>query len=247
MSEFVTSLLVVFSEVALVLAIVIGLIVFFFVKRGRRDKVLAKTLVETVKEREPQRIERLKDILEKVHHLDEVTAQQNVDEILASEKHLYSRIIKVFLGHDREGLVKINKDVESLAETYRKLSTVAEAGEVEKYHSDDNPLVQAQLRAQIKKLEKENEKLEKDLNEAMESMDSMLKEYTLMYSGGGAKREGVKHLENELSQLKQKIAKSHIEAMDGDDDDTELAPGGEATDEVPDLSMDELEPDKDKK
>ena len=53
MNEFTTSLLVVFSEVALVLAIIIGLIIFFVVRRGRRDKVLAKTLVETVKEREP--------------------------------------------------------------------------------------------------------------------------------------------------------------------------------------------------
>ena len=105
---------------------------------------------------------------------------------------------------------------------------------MEKYHSDDNPLVQAQLRAQVKKLEKENAKLEKDLNEAMESMDSMLKEYTLMYSGGGAKREGVKHLENELSQLKQKIAKSHVEAMDGDVDEGQTA---EIPEEVPDLDI----------
>lgn len=232
MSEFVTSLLVIFSEVALLLAIVISVIVFIFVRRGRRDKVLAKVLVETIKEKEPERIARLKDILEKVHHLDEESAQKSVEAILSSEKNLYSRIIKMYLGRDRDGITKINKDVESLAETYRKLSVVGEAGDDEKYRSDDNPLLQAQLKAQIKKLEKENAKLERDLGEAMESMDSMLKEYTLMYSGGGAKREGVKHLENELSQLKQKIAKSHVDAMDGDDDEDPLA--------VPDLDMDDI-------
>ena len=243
MSEFVTSLLVIFSEVALVLAIIIGLIVFFFVRRGRRDKVLAKVLVETIKEKEPARIERLREIIEKVHHLDEASAMKSVEEILACEKNLYSRIIKVFLGRDRDGITKINKDVESLAESYRRLSNIEDIGEVEKYHSDNNPLVQAQLKAQIKKLEKENAKLERDLNEAMESMDSMLKEYTLMYSGGGGKKEGVKHLENELSQLKQKIAKSHIDAMDDNDED-DLDISAVENDAVPDLDMDDLKPPK---
>ena len=121
---------------------------------------------------------------------------------------------------------------------------MAEVGEVEKYHSEDNPLVQAQLRAQIKKLEKENAKLERDLGEAMESMDSMLKEYTLMYSGGGGKRDGVKHLENELSQLKQKIAKSHVDAMD-DDKESATSEGMEETD-IPTLDVDELAPPAEK-
>ena len=248
MSEYVTSLLVIFSEVGLLLAVIIGVIIFIIVRRGRRDKVLAKALVETIKEKEPQRIERLQDILEKVHNLDEESAKQSVDAILACEKNLYARIIKMFLGHDRHGIVNINKDVESLAESYRSLSSVGEAGETEKYHSEENPLIQAQLKAQIKKLEQENAKLERDLNEAMESMDSMLKEYTLMYSGGGAKREGVKHLENELSQLKQKIAAPHDDAVDKEDDEeASPAPATDIDSAVPDLSVDMVEPSDENK
>ena len=229
MSEFTTSLLVIFSEVGLVLAIIIGAIIFIFVRRGKRDKVLAKQLVETLKGNEPQRIEHLKNILEKINHLDEASAEKSVELILRCEKNLYARIIKMFLGRDRGGIVKISKDVESLAESYRNLSTVTDVGEGGSGHADDNPLVQTQLKSQIKKLENENAKLERDLGEAMESMDSMLKEYTMMYSGSGAKRDGVKHLENEMSQLKQKIASSHIEAMDDDEDD------------VPDLSADAVQ------
>ncbi len=235
MSEAVTSLLVIFSEAAVLLTIVISLIIFFVIRRGRRDKVLAKTLVESIKKNESQRIERLREILEKVHHLDEASAKHGVVEILNCEKNLYSRIIKLFLGRDRNGITKINKDVESLTESYRQLAKVVEAGEVEKYHSEDNPLIQAQLRTQLKKLEKENTRLERDLNEAMESMDSMLKEYTLMYSGGGGKRDGVKHLENELSQLKQKIAKSHVDAMDEGSDAEEV--DADDSSGVPDLNI----------
>ena len=226
MSEFVTSLLVIFSEVALVLAIIIGAIIFIFARRGKRDKVLARKLVETLKGNEPQRIEHLKNILEKINHLDEASAEKSVEMILRCEKNLYARIIKMFLGRDRGGIVNINKDVESLAESYRNLSSVTEVGDAEKFHSEDNPLLSTQLRAQVKKLEQENAKLERDLGEAMESMDTMLKEYTMMYSGSGAKRDGVKHLENELSQLKQKIASPHVEAMDDDEND------------VPDLNVD---------
>lgn len=240
MSEYVTSLLVIFSEVGLLLAIVVGIIFYFFIRRGQRDKVMAKVLVKTIKEKEAQRIERLKDILEKVHNLDGASAKQNVESILACEKRLYSRIIRMFLGHDRSGITKINKDVESLAESYRRLSNVAEVAEVDKYHSDDNPLVQAQLKSQVKKLEKENARLERDLNEAMESMDSMLKEYTLMYSGGGGKRDGVKHLENELSQLKQKIAQSHVDTMD-DENDSDTSNIDDESD-IPDLGMDAVVP-----
>ena len=75
-------------------------------------------------------------------------------------------------------------------------------------------------------------------------MDSMLKEYTLMYSGGGGKRDGVKHLENELSQLKQKIAKSHVDAMD-DDKESATSKGGEEVD-IPTLDVDELAPPAEK-
>ena len=50
-----------------------------------------------------------------------------------------------------------------------------------------------------------------DLDEAMQSMESMLKEYTQMYSGGGAKKEGLKHIENELGSLKQKIQNNVVE------------------------------------
>jgi len=240
MSEYVTGLLVIFSEVALLLAIVVGIIVYFFVRRGKRDKVMAKVLVETIKKKETQRFEHLRDILEKVHNLDEASAKQNVESILACEKKLYARIIKMFLGHDRGGIAKINSDVESLSDSYRRLSDVAELVEVEKHHSDDNPLVQTQLKSQVKKLEKENAKLERDLNEAMESMDSMLKEYTLMYSGGGGKHDGVKHLENELSQLKQKIAKSHVDALD-DENDSNTSNTDDGSD-IPDLGMDAVVP-----
>ena len=44
-----------------------------------------------------------------------------------------------------------------------------------------------------------------------------------MYSGGG-KKEGVKHIENELTQLKQKIEKNLVEVNDDDDDVPDLTP-----------------------
>ena len=60
----------------------------------------------------------------------------------------------------------------------------------------------------------------------MLSMENMLKEYTQMYSGGGAKKEGLKHIENELTQLKRKISENLVEDADADEA------------EVPDLSPD---------
>ena len=58
---------------------------------------------------------------------------------------------------------------------------------------------------EIQTLAQGKEKLATDLDESMKSMEVMLKEYTSMYADG-AKKDGVKYLNNELSQLKQKLS-----------------------------------------
>lgn len=226
MNETLTSFLVVFSEIGLLLALVAIIVAFFVMRRKHRDNILARQVVETLRESESARKANLMDILQKVHEMDEEFASQTAHAMLTSEKRIYNRVLKIFLGHERNGITDLQKDVENMATTYRKLIDSIKAMHVTEPGRGDSPKREAQLRAHIKQLEAEKQKLQEDLDESMVSMENMLKEYTQMYSGGGAKKEGLKHIENELVQLKRKIAENLVDEVEGNDEDVpDLTPG----------------------
>jgi predicted aspartyl protease len=192
-------------------------------RRKNRENCLARLFVEKLKQDEGARKQNLMDILQKVHEMDANLATKTAEAMLGCEKKIYNRVLRMFLGKEREALPQLQKDVENMATAYRKLVDTAQNTTV--VERDDNPKIHAQLRTQIKQITAERDKVQKDLDEAMISMENMLKEYTQMYSGGG-KKEGVKHIENELTQLKQKIEKNLVE-VDKDEE-------GEG--EIPDLT-----------
>jgi len=236
MSEYFTGLLVVFSQIGVVLVIVVISALFYIVLRKSKDNKSAKTFVEDLKSREGARKDKLADVLVKVHEMDDNLAGQTAESMLSCEKKIYSRALKLFLGHDRESLARLQKDVENMAGAYRKL--IASTDNPVKVEHGGNPKAEAQLRAAVKQVTAERDKVQKDLDEAMISMENMLKEYTQMYSGGGAKKEGVKHIENELTMLKQKIDENLVEVNDdldvGDGIADESSEGNQT--DVPDLS-----------
>lgn len=215
MNEYLTSLLVIFSEIGMLIAliaIVVGVLVY---RREQRHRAEARQFVEALRGNENQRKSSIVEVLEKVHDMDRDKASGTAEELLKSEKRIYNDVVRIFLGHeDNEALDKVRKDVESMAKTYQRF--VNGASETEPVERGDNPMHNAHMRKQIRQLENEKQKLEEDLAEAMASMENMLKEYTQMYTGG-ARKEGVKHIENELTQLKDKIANNVVEKVSDED------------------------------
>lgn len=224
MNESLTSILVIFSEVGLLLALLAIGVTFMIMRRKHKDNVIARHVVESLRDCESARKAKLMDILQKVHEVDEEFAENSAKAMLACEKRIYNRVLKIFLGRERDGITDLQKDVENMAATYRKLIEKIKAARVVETERGDNPKRDAQLRIQVKQLEAENHKLQEDLDESMKSMESMLNEYTQMYSGGGARKEGLKHIENEMTQLKRKIAENLVEEV-GDDDVPDLPTG----------------------
>jgi hypothetical protein len=238
MNETMTSLLVIFSEIGLLLALIAIIVAFFVLRRKHRDNLLAHQVVETLREGEAARKANLMDILEKVNEMDEELASQTAHAMLGSEKRIYNRVLKIFLGHERDGITELQKDVEHMATMYRKLIDNIRAMHTDEPERGDSPKREAQLRANLKQVEAEKQKLQEDLDEAMGSMENMLKEYTQMYSGGGAKKDGVKHLENEMLQLKRKISENLVEEAE----DEEAGEQEQVLDLTPDKKTDELPP-----
>lgn len=230
MNESLTGLLVILSEVGVVLALFAVGFIIYLLRRRHQDNKLVQSFVNTLRQGELGRKENIMDILQKVHEMDKELAEKTALAMLACEKKIYSKALKLFMGHQGDCLAQLQKDVEHMAASYRKLATTAE--NVNIIERGDNPKQVAQFRATIKQLTAERDKLQKDLDEAMLSMDSMLQEYTQMYSGGGAKKEGLKHIENELLQLKDKIKNNLVEV---DDDEEADAESQQDQDGVPDL------------
>jgi len=217
MNEVITGLLVVLSQVGVVLALAAVIIIFVVIRRKQKDSSLCKHFIDLLKQKEGSRKDKLVESLQKVHQMDDVQAGQTAKSMLGCEKKIYNHVLKLFMGHDRDALGEVKKDVENMANAYRKLISNAEAVTVD--HDSGNPKLLAQLRSSMKQVTAERDKIQEDLDEAMQSMENMLKEYTQMYSGGGAKKEGLKHIENELGQLKQKIEENLVEVNDDDEED----------------------------
>jgi uncharacterized membrane protein len=230
MNESLTGMLVIFSEVGAMLALAAVIFLIYFTRRNHKDRLSAKTFVDNLHRHEAKRKEDIVQVLEKVHEMDHDLAIKTAHGMLTCEKQIYNRVLKIFLGHDRDGLTQLQKEVESMANAYRKLNDSVESIKV--VERGENPKQNAALRIQVKQLENEKAKLEKDLGESMLSMENMLKEYMLMYTGSGAKKDGVKHIENELTQLKQKISTNLVEAVDeGDIETPDLDPAAHPSDD----------------
>jgi len=222
MNEYITGMLVIFSQLGVVLAMVAVIAIFILIRRKQKDNSLCKHFIETLKQKEGSRKDDMIEALKKVHQMDEESADKTAKSMLSREKKIYNHVLKLFMGHDRDSLADIQKDVENLASAYRKLIATAQSAPAAEH--GESPKHIAQMRATIKQLTAERDKFKEDLDEAMISMESMLKEYTQMYSGGGAKKEGLKHIENELGSLKQKIQNNVIEIEDDEEDIPDLTP-----------------------
>ncbi len=217
MTESLTSLLVIFSEVGLVLLLLFIVLVFVGIRNRSKDTSVAKRFVAELNEQETGRKAQLVEILKKVHQMNDEEAEKTATTMLGSEKRVYNRGLRLFLRKNREDLPDMRQDVEQMASTYRQLVDKQPTEKI--VERGDNPKAEAQLRSKLKQMTAERDKLQKDLDEAMQSMDNMLKEYTQMYEGGTGKKDGVKHLENELTQLKQKIEKNLVQVADDEEDE----------------------------
>lgn len=197
MNESITSLLIIFSEIGLVFMIALGVIVFLFLKRRRCDRDMVVKLVRKLKENEPVRKEHLIEVLKTDYELGDEDAEEKANGLLSFEKRIYNRVIKFFLGKEKEKLAQFDKDVQALAQGYSLLGKQA-AEVVEKGRDHE-----MQLRKENQELRKKNAKLQHDLDASMESMETMMAEYANMYEGGS--KDGEQRLKNEMYQLKQKL------------------------------------------
>ena len=227
MNEFYSSLFLLISEVGLFLLLILGTILLMARSRNRKDKALAMVLVDKIRKAEPEKREKLLALLKEEYGYDDEKAEEKIEQIMGHEKNLYNTLIQIFLKKKRERIAEFDRYLNELIESYQNVQPDGDEDGGESEDSRSSTLVIT--REENSNLRAANKKLKKDLDAAMQTMESMMAEYASMYEGG--QKEGEQRMKNEMFKLRQVLEEksdedetdeSGVEDIDMDIDDVHI-------------------------
>jgi len=209
MDNTLYSLLLIGAEVGVVLVLGLVVLVVYFVRRRTSDKRYVADFIAEHKVKQEQRRAALKSSMQVDSLLVDEDLEDFLDKMGMSEKHLYRCVLNMFLGFDRKCLLEIRKEVLNINNNWidavqKSISNSAEMhlSQASEASSEDIK----ELNKQIESLTADNKKMAGDLSEAMETMEEILKEYSLMYAG--QENQTMDRLSDDYDKLKSK-AESH--------------------------------------
>jgi len=215
MNEFYSSLFLLISEIGLILFLILGAIIFMSRRRCMKDKALALVLVQKIKNAEPEKREKLLSLLKDVYGYDDEKAEARMEAMIDCEKSLYSNLLNIFLKKDRDKISKFDGYLNELIKSYQIFDNVESGGGKQDETQKNSKVIL--MREENSNLREANAKLKKDLDAAMQTMESMMSEYTSMYEGG--KKDGEQRMKNEMFKLQQTLARK---AEDDEVEDIEI-------------------------
>ena len=204
MNEFYSSLFLLISEIGVILFLILGSILFLAKKRKIKDKALAMTLVNKIKNAEPEKREKLLAMLKDEYGYDDEKAQKKIELLIDSEKVLYSDLLEIFLKKDRDRISRFDENLNELIASYQSVNEGGGDKNNAEQGSEKGSTV-VLMREENTSLREANAKLKKDLDAAMQTMESMMSEYASMYEGG--QKDGEQRMKNEMFKLRQVIEK----------------------------------------
>jgi len=189
MSSWLTIILIILSEIAIVEALYIW---FFMPAKKASPKVNVSAAKEMYnkflndEERQPKLIQ----IFHENYEFEDDTAKIKADELIKFENALQKLLIQSVAKSDLDGIVPINQSVSEIIEHYRQSADEMKQSYVKQAEEQQEKIVG---------LEADREKLRNELSSTLETMDRTLNEYANMYS--------VKSHENEkeFQELQQTV------------------------------------------
>lgn len=178
MSELLTSILIIGTEISAVLIILTGIFLFFHGKKKRKDKALSDQFINTFKDNLDNRRHHIESQLESADENKEEILKI-IENILTKEKTIYGKMLRIFNGSDKNLILDIQDDLHALTDEF--------GVHIKKEENTAN-VVTPEMEARMKDLEKknkiykiENDRLKDDLKKALETIDSIQAEYEQLY------------------------------------------------------------------
>ena len=241
--------LIIVSEIAVVLAIILMAILVFSYRKRTKMKSLTVDFLEDVKINEVQREDGLAKKLDDSTSLEDIEKGVLVKALVDSEKKAYLHIAQLYMGYKPESLNELQDEVKGISDNYidiiEKVSNSSPdgGGSGGDQEGEDDSAAMRELKKQVtllreekKSLKLKNVQLQVDFEASVDSIERMTTEFANMYEGGSA--DGEKRIKNEMYQLRQILAKK-IDATSVDGDfETDLDAGEELDgDDIPDMDI----------
>lgn len=199
MSDSLLSFTIIFAELGgVLLLVVIGWVIYFIYKTKKEGKN-TRDLITHGKKMLSRHKDKLDAHFKEELELEEEKADINVESLINDEKKLYEHLINVSISKDTSLLKLTINDINELINDYVRMLTL-KGNVVADKNKDSREL---QLRKENEALRLENASLQKRLTESLETIESMMGEFSSMYEGG--KKEGEQRVKNEMYKLKQSL------------------------------------------
>ena len=208
MNDVMTSALVLGAELGAIALVIFVIALIFYWRRKKNDKGYVSDFVSTYKEDMEAQRKGMREALAAKCFLEGKDASEFIERMDDVEKKLYKNILNMYMGHDRSNLEDIRGDVAGINEEWLKATQKSISNAME--NSVDDAEIQA-LTTEIDDLKAENARMAAELEEAMQTMEDIVKEYSLMYAG--QENEKMDQLSGEYNRLKEK-ADSHGDKED---------------------------------
>ena len=220
MNDSLLSFTIIFAELGgVLLLLVIGWVVYFII-RLKKDGKTTKELVQHVKAMIPEHREQLNNHFKEEAETEKNKTDLKIDTLINDEKKLYEHLVNVSISKDTSLLKLTVNDINALINDYVRMLTL-KGKDVSNDDRDSRELI---LRKENEALRLESASLQKRLDEATNTIESMMGEFSSMYEGG--KKEGEQRVKNEMYKLKQSLnseearVKSELSNLDEKEEDS---------------------------
>jgi len=186
MIEINSAVAIFVGEALIALLLVFIIMLLISMKRKRRDRAAAGGLIKKISKGGEMREQELLDLLGEDSGLDSEELKSHIKGIQKQERELYQHVVQLYLKRDVKMLARIDQQVQALSDPYRQLLS-EKSGKTE-----IDPALQEEIdkiKAEQKRLRNDNERLANQLGVAMETMDEVSGEYSMMFGGSKAVEE----------------------------------------------------------
>lgn len=205
MSDSLTTLALVGSEIGAILIFLFAVIILVFVNRRRENKGRVKLFIDNYKEQLPEQRAKLKKSLETECSVVGEDCEKFLNTLAGSEKKLYKHLLNMYMGYERDSLEDIQRGVNRLSELWitAMMENIRKAAENSTVGKEEIERLEVELGS----LQEEKERIAIEFSGAMTTMEEILKEYSLMYAGQENKK--MDELSEDYNEIKKK-ADSHL-------------------------------------
>ncbi len=204
MSDSLLSFTIIFAELGgVLLLVVIGWVVYFILGL-KKDGRTTKELIQQIKAIIPRHREQLVNYFKNEMELEQNKTDFNIDTLIKDERKIYDHLIKVSITKDTSLLKLTTEDINSLVNNYVRLLAL----KAEKDSDNNKDSTELKFKKENEALRLDNASLQKRLTDSLETIESMMGEFSSMYEGG--KKEGEQRVKNEMYKLKQSLQSEEI-------------------------------------